>query len=107
MFAFDPEFLRRRAPPVVLLWLLALANMGLVCRQGRWSPLTRRLDLAVNLGFVALLGWWLAGGAMFQAAPTDAGARGGIALVVLCIVIDLALKLYRRRTRIHPPEMAL
>jgi len=106
VFAFDPAFLRWRAPPVVPLWLLAFANMGVVYRQGRWSPLARRLDVAINLGFVALLVWWLAAGPVFQATPTNDGARAGLALVLLFIVLDVMRKLYRGRLRIHPPKIA-
>lgn len=107
LFAFDPDFLRWRALPVVPLWLLASGNLGLVYRHGRWSPLTRWLDIAISLAFVALLAWWLAGGAMFQAQSTEDGARGGIVLVVLFIAADVLLKLYRLRTRIRPRKIAV
>ncbi|MCX7512309.1 hypothetical protein [Frateuria sp. STR12] len=106
VFAFDPAFLRWRAPPVVLLWLLAFVNLGVVYRQGRWSPPTRWLEIGIHLAFLALLAWWLADGALFLARSTNDGARGGIALAALFIALDLVLKLYRRRTRIHPPKIA-
>jgi hypothetical protein len=105
VFAFDPEFLRRRAPFVLPLWLLAFANAGIVYRQGRWSDLTRRLQIAVDLAFAVLLSWWLVGGAMFQAEPTNNGARGGIALVTIAIALGALLQMYRRYAR-RAPKLA-
>jgi hypothetical protein len=105
VFAFDPEFLHRRAPFVLPLWLLAFANLGVVYRQGRWSDLTRRLEIAINLAFAVLLCWWLLDGAMFQAEPTNNGARGGIALVTIAISVDALLRMYRRHAR-RVPKLA-
>jgi hypothetical protein len=106
VFAFDPDFLRWRAPPVLLLWLASFATLVTVLRQGRWSPALRRLELVESLGFVALLLWWLAAGAIFQARPTDDGARAGIGLILLFILLGLAFRAYRGRTRIRVPAGA-
>lgn len=94
--AFDPGFLRVRAWPVLVLWLAMFANMGVVLRQGRWSSATRWVSIVVGLGFVALFAWWLAGGVMFQAPATNAGARGGIALLAAFIVWGLAMDVRRQ-----------
>ncbi|MHB1056334.1 MAG: hypothetical protein ACYC0F_00445 [Rhodanobacter sp.] len=106
VFAFDPGFLRQRAWPVLPLWLGVFAIQAAVLSGGRWSSLTRRLDIAFSVGFIALLAWWLAAGDIFQARLTDDGAKGALGLVVLIIVVDLACKLYRQRTRIRFPQVA-
>lgn len=106
VLAFDPEFLRSRAWPVVVLWLASFVLMIAVLRQGRQSRLTRRLELAGSFAFVALLAWWLSSGNIFIEKATNDGARGGLALVLAFIVIDIAIKLYHRRPRITTPRTA-
>lgn len=106
VFAFDAGFLHTRAPWVLPLWLASFATLALVLHRGRWSPRTRWTSIALSAAFVALLLWWLAAGPIFQAEATDKGARGGIELVVLFIVVDALWKLYRQRTRIRIPECA-
>lgn len=69
--------------------------MAAVLHQRRWSSLTRRMHIVLSLAFVAALFWWLIAGDIFQTESADAGARGGIALMVLFIVVGLAYKLYR------------
>lgn len=104
IFAFDPVFLHERAWPVLLLWLGTLATLATVFAKGRWTSLTRRLEIGFNLGFVALLGWWLIAGNIFLAQPTDDGAKAAIGLVIVFIVGDLLLRLYRQYTR-RPPRL--
>jgi len=43
---------------------------------------------------------------MFQAKPTDDGARGAIALVIAFIAIDLVVRIRRRRTLPRAPHPA-
>lgn len=105
VLAFDQEFLRARAWPAVVLWLGSFALMFTVLRQGRQSMLTRRLELGGNLAFVALLAWWLSAGDIFVEKATNDGARSALALVIAFIVIDLAIKLYRRRPRIEATRL--
>lgn len=104
VMAFDPEFLRARAWPVVVLWLASFVLMIVVLRQGRQSVLTRRLEFGGSLAFVALLAWWLSSGHIFIEKATNDGARGGLVLVLAFIVIDIAFKLYHRRPRITTPR---
>lgn len=106
VLAFDADFLRQRAWPVVVLWLCSFTTLAMALVQGRWSPLLRRLEVASSLGFIALLGWWLAAGAMFQAKATNDGARACLVLVMVIMLADLAYRLYRQRTRIHAPKIA-
>ena len=104
IFAFDPEFLRVRAWPVLPLWAGSFATLASVYVQGRWTPLTRKLEIGFSAAFLALLAWWLAAGPMFQAKATDDGARGAIALVIVFIAIDLVVRIRRRRTLPRAPH---
>ena len=104
VFAFDPGFLQARAWPVVVLWLISFATLSLVLRNGRHTSLTRRLELGGSLAFVALMGWWLAAGNIFIEKATNDGARGGLALVMVFMLIGAAVTLYRGRPRIEAPR---
>ncbi len=101
-FAFAPDFLHGRAWPVLVLWLGNFALLAGVLSRGRWSATTRRLELGFDVTWLVVLGWWLAGGATFQTAAVDDGARAGLGLVMVFIVADLVLKLHRWRRRIRP-----
>jgi hypothetical protein len=105
VLAFDTDFLQQRAWPVVVLWLADFLILMAVLSSGRWTQRLRRLDITTSLAWVALLAWWLAAGNMFLAKATNDGAKAGIALVILIVVVDLAYRLYRRRTRIHLPKL--
>lgn len=106
VFAFDADFLRRRAWPVVVLWLGGFAVSAAVLRQGRRSPVLRQLEMAFGAAWMALLLWWVAAGNMFQAPATNAGARAAVALVIVLIAAHLGYQLYRGRTRIRPLKSA-
>jgi hypothetical protein len=105
VLAFDSDFLRARAWPALVLWLGSFATLVAVRRNGRHTSLTRRLEFGTSLGFVALLAWWMSAGNIFIEKATDDGARGALALVIVIICIDLAVKLYRGRPRIEAPRV--
>lgn len=106
VFAFDAEFLRARAWPVLVLWLAHFAVYGALLKQGRWSPLLRRIETIATLAWIALLAWWISAGNIFQAPNTNEGARGALALVIFFIVLGLVVSLYQQRTRIRTPNAA-
>lgn len=105
IFAFDPDFLRSRAWPVLPLWAASFATLAWVYRRGRWSTLTRHLDLLGSLAFIALMAWWIAAGPMFQAEATNDGARGALALVIAILVVDVVVKVAREAVRIRTPRV--
>jgi hypothetical protein len=106
VFAFDPGFLHARAWPAVVLWLGSFATMASVLVRGRWTTLTRHLEIGFAVGFALLLGWWLASGPIFQAKPTNDGARLALSLVIFIIAIDVVKKTLRQGTRIRLPRTA-
>jgi hypothetical protein len=106
LFAFAPDFLHGRAWPVLVLWLGNFTLLAGVLSRGRWSATTRWLEVGFDVAWLVLLGWWLAGDHIFQTASVDGGARAGLGLVMVFIVVDLALKLYRRQARTRLPMPA-
>ena len=106
IFAFDPQFLAQRAWLAIPLWLGSFASMVYVLVRGRWSTMTRHLELGFGLAFVLLMGWWIAAGPMFVAKPTDDGARLALGLVIFFMLIDLVQKALRQGVRIRTPRSA-
>lgn len=102
-FAFEPDFLRWRAPWVPVLWIASFALYTAVLIHGRWRATTRRLDDALNLAWVALLGWLLAAGPIFQASAANDTTRGALFVILLIVLVQIALRLHRHRSRIRPP----
>ena len=91
----------------MVLWLSSFATLSLVLRNGRQTDLTRRLEIGGSLAFVALLAWWSSAGNIFIEKAATNGARGGLALVIVFIVIDIMVKLYRGRPRIASPNSSV
>jgi hypothetical protein len=89
-------FLAGRAP-----WLLALVLLNVplllgVIVQGRWSPLSRRLQLGLALVTCAAMTWAIAGGPIFVATASDWAAKVALGLLVAFTLVDLAIKRYQR-----------
>lgn len=104
VLAFDPAFLTDRAWLAVPLWIAGLVGTTFVYVRGRWSTMSRRAELILDLAWIALLGWWIIDGRMFIAPLTNEGARGALGLVVLILVAHVAVRLWRQRTRIRLPD---
>ena len=102
VFAFDAGFLHGRAWLAPALWLAQIGLSGVLLAHGRWTRRLRNMELGLELAWIAVLVGWLAAGPFFTAPMTNEGARGAIALVIVFIVIDVAVKIYRRRTRLRP-----
>lgn len=104
-FAFDQEFLTTRAPFATVLWLGQFMLLYMVFSQDRWSRLARRIEMGFDFAWVALLGWWLAGGKIFQMGTTDDVTKSSLGLVIIVIILTLILKIYRQLTRIRLPDI--
>jgi len=98
VLALDPGFLQQRAWVALPLWAIAFAGLVAVRQAGRWTPATRRLDVACSLAFLAMLGWWISGPVM-QAGASDLGARTCLGLVMLFIAIGLVVDVRRELQR--------
>ncbi len=104
-FALESEFLRWRAPWVLPLWAAHFGLYGAVLLAGRWSRVTRRVHLGLNLAWFVLLIWWLAAGPIFQAEGADGVAKLSLLGIVLIVVVDLIATLRRSAAVLRPPAI--
>lgn len=75
---------------VGLLLLLA------VLIRGRWEPMTRRAQIVLKIVTCGVASWVLFGGSTFREPGTDQLVKAVIAITVLGMLIDLALRARRR-----------
>jgi hypothetical protein len=99
--ALDEGFLAGRAPWALLLWAAALASGIALLVAGRWTPLLRKLSIAVDVAWIALLVWWLLAGPIFATAAADDVTKGCLVLLILICALDVVLTV-RRTTRAIP-----
>lgn len=104
-FRLDETFLSTRAPWVLLLWASSLALGIALLVAGRWSPLTRRLELAGGIAALVLLGWWIAAGPIFVSDYADEVTKLALIVVAVLVVVDLVLALRRRVRRVRVPAV--
>lgn len=101
---FDPEFLAERAPVVLAFMLGHIALYVVLVIEGRWRKLTRWLDITISLVIAGLLVWFIAGGPIFEAEPTDQTTKAALGFLILIIVLDVGFKMWREMARIRPPH---
>lgn len=93
--ALDPDFLRYRAPWVLLLWAAEFALYVFVLVEGRWSPLTRRLWGIIDLLFIGLMLWWVLGGPIFVSASADITTKVILVALIVATAVDAVVALRR------------
>ncbi|HVY89753.1 MAG TPA: hypothetical protein VG942_12840 [Hyphomonadaceae bacterium] len=101
--AFAPDFLITRAPVIMLYWAAGLTLMLVVIMEGRWRPLTRQVNLGLQVLVCALMAWLILGGPMFVSEVADQTAKAALGLIIVLVVIQLASLAWRRRARLRPP----
>jgi hypothetical protein len=106
VFEFDADFLATRAPVVLVYWTLGIVLLAVVTVEGRWRKLTRRFDLGLKLVCCAMLAWIALGGRVFATETTNASVEGALWLLIVVLLIDVAWRLWRDRSRIRPPAQA-
>jgi hypothetical protein len=104
-FEFDVDFVLWRAPWVLLLWAASFALGIAVLVAGRWDRLTRRLAIALDLVWIALLVWWVVAGPIFAADPTDGTTKLCLLIITAWLIIDVVSTLRRSVAPIHAPTM--
>lgn len=102
--AFDPAFFVERGPWLLPVWAAQFSLLGVLIARGRWTRVTRRIDVALSLAISALMVWFVVGGPIFQAAPADQTAKFSLAVVTVITLIDAGLKLRRERARVATPS---
>lgn len=95
-FTYAPGFLGQQGPWVLLLLLLNMPLFLAVMVKGRWSPLLRRLEMALTLATCVAMLWTVAGGPIVLAEGSDRTIKFIMVLITITALFDIAIKLYRR-----------
>jgi hypothetical protein len=82
-------------PWLTVLWTLELGLKSIVLAKGRWSRLTRWLELALVPLNIYILNRIRTGGEIFTIAGLTTLFKLGLALVIVIVVLDGLHKLYR------------
>ncbi|MEI7931592.1 MAG: hypothetical protein WCI21_00825 [Alphaproteobacteria bacterium] len=107
VFAFDPEFLRIRAPWALVSWASQLVLYVIVLRRGRWERLTRGLRLGTGFAACLLLAWFSWGGQVFVEGAADSSARGLMGLLTVMMALITAHGIWREAGRLAPQRFGL
>ena len=93
--ALDEGFLTARAPLVLLLLAAVFAAGIALLVAGRWTPLLRKLAIASDVAWIALLLWWLLAGPIFVSAAADGVTKGCLGLLVILVAVDGVMSVRR------------
>lgn len=99
VFEYDADFLPLGGAVVVAMWTLTAVSSAIVFFEGRWRPLTRQLDLAFTLLWLAVMAWLVVGPRIFVNDAADEAARFWMGAVAAMVAIDFAVKIYRQTQR--------
>ncbi|MEV0461059.1 hypothetical protein [Catellatospora methionotrophica] len=102
-FTFDPRFLRERAIWALPLWAAGFAVNTIVLIAGRWERRTRLAGLALGVGWLVVLVWWLVTGRIFVDEAADEAATFGLLLVLVFVIVDIVVTARRTSAAIRPP----
>jgi len=111
----DPGLLvytRDFANPLRMLWFalcmpLLIALEAMVTLQGRWSKLTRTIEIMLLMLAGTQLGWHASYGDIFANAGADRGARMACQLLGAALEFTAVYKIYREWGRIPPAQKNL
>lgn len=102
-FALEADFVRVRAPWVLVLWAGSFALEVAVLVTGRTTRTTRRISIVMAGGWLVLLTSLVMGGPVFVAAPADGVVRLSLLGVIAVVVIDLVATIRREAVSTRPP----
>jgi hypothetical protein len=92
--AYTADFQRWRLPCFIGLMVGLLALLAFVAIQGRWSRLTRRLNIGLNMALACLVLAFAVEGNLFQSSQVDQIARNVLGLVAVIYVSSVGVQLY-------------
>ncbi len=98
--AYTADFQRLRLPLFIGLLVGLLALRSLVAIRGRWSRLTRRINIGLNMALAGLILSLAVDGRIFQSGAVDQIARGVLALVALIYVPSVGVLVHGEIGRI-------
>ncbi|MBL6854466.1 MAG: hypothetical protein ISS15_02290 [Alphaproteobacteria bacterium] len=95
------------ASPLRMWWFAAIVPMLVVLEamamvRGRWTRLTRTIEITLFLLAGTQLGWHASYGSIFMNAQADYGARMAFQLVGAACILTALYKIYREWGRIPP-----
>jgi hypothetical protein len=98
--AYTADFQRLRLPCFIgcLAGLLALLSFAAI--RGRWSRLTRRIGIGLNMVLAGLVLFFAVDGNIFQSAEVDRIARDVLTLAALIYVSGVGIQIYGEMGRI-------
>lgn len=91
---YTEDFQRLRLPWLIGLMVGLLALLTFVAIHGRWSWLTRRMNIGLNLAMAGLILSLAVDGNIFQSSVVDQIARNVLALVAAIYVPSVGIMLY-------------
>jgi hypothetical protein len=97
---YTPEFQSFRLPWFIgcLAGLLALLSIAAI--RGRWTRLTRRVSIGLNVALAVLVLSFAVGGKIFQSSAVDEVARSVLAFIALIYVPAVGAQIYGEIGRI-------
>jgi hypothetical protein len=98
---YTADFQRLRLPCLLGLLTGLVALLTFVAIQGRWSRLSRRLNIGLNAALACLILSFAVDGNIFQSSRVDPIARDVLALVALIYVPSVGVQLYGEIGRLH------
>jgi hypothetical protein len=102
-FTYHPDFVRLRAPLLLSLLVAYALLYAWVAVRGRWTAVTRRLDLAAGIALSAVMAWVLLDGPIVRAEPSDRMIKALLALMLALALYETGKKLLRARGLIRTP----
>jgi hypothetical protein len=104
--AYIADFQRLRLPLFIGLMVCLLALLSLAAIRGRWSRLTRRISIGLNMAVACLLLFLAVQGNIFQSSAVDQIARDVLALVAAIYVPCVGIMLYGEIGRVDRAQAA-
>jgi hypothetical protein len=98
--AYTADFQRWRLPWFIGLLVGLLALRSLVAIRSRWSRLTRRINIGLNMALAGLVLSLAVSGNIFQSSAVDQVARSVLAVVAAIYVPSVGVQIYGEIGRI-------
>jgi hypothetical protein len=92
---YTDTFLQRQGPLLFVLLALNIPLMIAVIASGRWSAMTRRIEIGLGLLTCAVMVWTAMDGPVFMARASDATAKFFFVLIVAFTLINYGIRLQR------------
>jgi len=99
---YDAGFRAMRLPWVFAIWIGQAAMLAVLAIRGRWTPRLRQAEIVFSAIQFVLIGWLRAAGPVMVDPTADRTAKAFMAMVGLFLLIDVAVKIYRRAGQVDP-----